>query len=86
MFKLQNKFKKIIICLLPFLGLFLINSYQVIAMENNQSLKTIYNIKNTNDRINQNKPIKISYYVNDKNLSLEDMAQKINIINKMIYK
>ncbi|WP_225904309.1 hypothetical protein [Paulownia witches'-broom phytoplasma] len=49
-------------------------------MENNNLLKIIYNIKSKN--INEkSKPIKISYYVNDKNLSLEDMVKKIDIIN-----
>ncbi|WP_024563506.1 SVM family protein [Candidatus Phytoplasma tritici] len=34
MFKLQNKFKIISVCLLFFLGLFLINNYYVMAMNN----------------------------------------------------
>jgi hypothetical protein len=33
MFKLQNKFKRIIVCSFSFLGLFLMNGYQVMAME-----------------------------------------------------
>ncbi|CCP88057.1 SVM family protein [Candidatus Phytoplasma solani] len=53
------------------------------AMEKNKPLQTFYNIETNNVRINQNKPIKISYYVKDKNLSLEDMAKNINIINKI---
>ncbi|WP_232308863.1 hypothetical protein [Maize bushy stunt phytoplasma] len=52
-------------------------------MEKNKPLQTIYNIETKNVRINPNKPIKISYYVKDKNLSLEDMAKTINIINKL---
>ncbi|MBX4180334.1 MAG: SVM family protein, partial ['Prunus persica' phytoplasma PP2] len=39
MFKLQNQFKIISICLFVFLGLlFMINNNQVMAMENNNSL------------------------------------------------
>ncbi|WP_240682838.1 MULTISPECIES: hypothetical protein [Candidatus Phytoplasma] len=52
-------------------------------MEKNKPLQTIYNIETKNVRKNPNKPIKISYYVKDKNLSLEDMAKNINIINKL---
>ncbi|WP_342386791.1 hypothetical protein [Candidatus Phytoplasma asteris] len=58
------------------------------AIENNKSIQTIYSIKTNNDRINQNKPtkikpMKVSYYVSNKNLSLEDMAKQINIINSI---
>ncbi|WP_208936793.1 hypothetical protein, partial [Candidatus Phytoplasma solani] len=62
---------------------FLITNNPVMAMEKNKPLQTFYNIETNNVRINQNKPIKISYYVKDKNLSLEDMAKNINIINKI---
>ncbi|WP_458441863.1 SVM family protein [Candidatus Phytoplasma solani] len=69
--------------LFSFLGIFLITNNPVMAMEKNKPLQTFYNIETNNVRINQNKPIKISYYVKDKNLSLEDMAKNINIINKI---
>lgn len=57
------------------------NNNSIMAMENNNPLKIIYNIKSKNINENKRKPIKISYYVNDKNLSLEDMIKKIDIIN-----
>ncbi|WP_017193199.1 SVM family protein [Italian clover phyllody phytoplasma] len=84
MFKLKNQFKIISIYLFIFLGLFLINNnVQIMAIENNKSIQTIYSIKTNNDRINQNKPMKVSYCVSNKNLSLEDMAKQINIINSI---
>ncbi|ABC65397.1 SVM family protein [Candidatus Phytoplasma asteris] len=83
-FRLKKQLYLLIIVLFTFLGLFFItNNHQVMAMEKNKPLQTIYNIETKNVRINPNKPIKISYYVKDKNLSLEDMAKNINIINKL---
>ncbi|MDC9032170.1 SVM family protein [Columbia Basin potato purple top phytoplasma] len=81
MFKFKNNLLLLNVFLFIGLRLFLItNNNSVMAMENNNPLKIIYNIKSKN--INEKrKPIKISYYVNDKNLSLEDMVKKIDIIN-----
>lgn len=82
MFKIKHHLLFLNIFVFIDLGLFLITSNnQVMAMENNNPLKIIYNIQDKNINENKKKPIKISYYVNDKNLSLEDMAKQINIIN-----
>ncbi|MFG6084345.1 SVM family protein [Candidatus Phytoplasma solani] len=82
-FRLKKQLHLLPIVLFSFLGIFLITNNPVMAMEKNKPLQTFYNIETNNVRINQNKPIKISYYVKDKNLSLEDMAKNINIINKI---
>ncbi|WP_373402811.1 SVM family protein [Candidatus Phytoplasma solani] len=82
-FRLKKQLFLLPIVLFTFLGIFLITNNPVMAMEKNKPLQTFYNIETNNVRINQNKPIKISYYVKDKNLSLEDMAKNINIINKI---
>ncbi|WEK82469.1 MAG: putative secreted protein, SAP44-like [Candidatus Phytoplasma pruni] len=82
MFKIKHHLLFLNIFVLIGLELFLISSNnQVMAMENNNPLKIIYNIKDKNINENKKKIIKISYYVNDKNLSLADMATKINIMN-----
>ncbi|MDW3617551.1 MAG: SVM family protein [Candidatus Phytoplasma pruni] len=82
MFKIKHHLLFLNIFVFIGLGLFLISSNNyIMAMENNIPLKIIYNIEDKNINENKKKSIKISYYVNDKNLSLEDMAKKINIIN-----
>ncbi|MDV3195963.1 MAG: SVM family protein [Candidatus Phytoplasma stylosanthis] len=75
----KNKLHLLPFFLISCLGLlFVINNNQVMAMENNNPLKTIYSIQKNEKKKNT---LKISYYIKDKNLSLEDMAKEINIIN-----
>ncbi|WP_323847804.1 MAG: SVM family protein [Phytoplasma sp.] len=90
MVKLKKQFKTIYFCLIAFIGLlFLFNNHQVMAMENTeinlsllntQKIKTFYKI-NINE--NYNNSLKMSYYVSDKNSSLQSVSHKINVINSI---
>ncbi|MBS2126471.1 SVM family protein ['Fragaria x ananassa' phyllody phytoplasma] len=84
----KKKIKTIYLCLIAFIGLlFICNNHQVMAMQNSQAkkfgktnnnLQIIYNIN-----ISQNNSFKNSCYIKDKNLSLEDMSNNINILNSI---
>ncbi|WP_017193159.1 SVM family protein [Italian clover phyllody phytoplasma] len=68
MFKLQNQFKIINICLFIFLGLFLINNNdQVMAMENNNSLDF--------------RALEHLYIINDKTRSLSVKRQEVFMLS-----
>ncbi|PQP79797.1 hypothetical protein C6B37_01050 [Candidatus Phytoplasma phoenicium] len=84
--KLKNQFKIISICLFTFLGLFLINNYQVMAMDKlNNELNKETNINKCQEQIKQLEKIP-KYSKEDEKIKNDNLEKQKNYFFKLFIK